>query len=401
MVIVSHYLEPSSCTGARRCVRLARMLAERGARPVLVTAAPEFYGDAVVGDGGARTEFPLVEVPYRRAYRTLAGYGVAGGLLAKARLVLAYRAAIERAIHLAPRPHYLYFWSHPFWHFPLARYFHLRYGVPYVLDFADLFYMGGVRYRLGQRAGLRNWVDRAAEQWAVGGARLVLHTTGDQTRLYRERYPAKPPADFLTVRCGYDAALAPLVRQRSRRGDDIFRVGIFGKFASYSRADAVALARAASAFHVRRRVAVVHLGDREPALEAAFGGEGLSGCFIAHGMHPYLEGLSRLATVDCFVLNAISDVSLPAKLYEYILLNRPIVALVSAESTCGRFLARFPGAFLARTAEEIADALEQIAGRGLRRLAPDLEIEQYNQQHEFERLLAALRPVPPAGGPGA
>ncbi len=393
MLIVCHYFEPSSETGALRSTRLARFLLGKGLRPTVVTAAPEFYGERVRPGDGVRRDLDVFEVRCGALLRRVPAHGQAAALLRNAALMHAYAVAIERAVRTSPAFDLLYLCGHPFWYFPLAGHFRARHGLRYVLDFADLFYMGGTRYRLGRRSGLRQTFDRVAEAWAVRGASLVIHTTDVQTRMYRRRYRLKPARDFVTVRWGYDSEALASIRPVRRMVDDIFRIAIFGKFAAYCAEDARKLALAVGRLHAQRRVQVVHLGLPEPQMEAALRKEGLLACFRAAGMRTYAAGMQELASADCLVLNAISDVSLPVKIYDYIALNRPIVAFVAPESAAGRLLARFPGAFLAATAEQALDAFVTIADRGIRELQAGLDTTEFSQQYQFEKLLRALGPL--------
>lgn len=390
LLIVCHCFAPSTATGARRSTRLARFMAARGSPPAVVTAALPFYGEAVGGDARARDDFEVHEVPYSGLYAALERAGGAARTLKSVLLGLAYRRAIECALRGGAAPDLLYFCGNPFWYFPLGRYFRARCGLPYALDFADLFYMKGVPYRMAHRGGLRQHFDRAAEAVAVGGAGLLVHTTELQTAIYRRRYPAKAADEFATIRWGYDAEVLASVEPAAKERADVFRLAIFGKFATYGAGDAWALAQAVGAFHARRRAEVLHLGEAEAELEVAFRREGLSGCLKQMGMRPYRQGLAVLASADCLVLNAISDVSLPAKLYDYIGLNKPVLGFVAPDSAAGRLLDEFPGAFIVGTAREAQDALHRIAQDRIRCLDPELDAAEFSQQYQFEGLLDAL-----------
>jgi len=393
LLIVSHDFPPSTGTSGRRPARLSAFLAERGAPPVIVTADPRFYGSAVLPGRSVREGLQVHEVRWSRGRSLMAKAGWPGRQAAKLSVVWAYRGAIRRALESGRKPDLLYFLGVPFWYFPLARRFGTRWGVPYALEFGDVFYMGGVRYRMGQRSGPRAWVDKVAEAYSVRGASLVVLTSAEQTELYRQRYSGMPRDLFVTIPWGYDAEALDAVCPAQRQRPDVFRLAIFGKFASYGTQDAVALANAVAAFHARRYVEALHLGSPEPELEAAFRREGLSDVFCSLGMVPYTEGLSVLASADCLVLNAISDVSIPVKVYDYIGVNRPVLAFVAAESAAGRLLARFPGALIVQTAEEALHALEAVAQRRLCQLQAGLDRAEFSQQRHFETLLEKLSAV--------
>ncbi len=390
LLIVSHNFPPSSATVARRPARLARFLAAHGQAPAIVTAAPAFYGAAAEGDASAREGLRVCEVPRLRRHALLETAGAPGRQALKASLVLGYRAAIERALTSAAPFDFMYFCGAPFWYFPLARRLGARHGIPYILDFEDVWFMGGLAYRMGRRGKVRGIFDRFAESRCIARASLVILTTESQTTIYRQRYPALPGQTFETIRWGYDAEALGRAQLEQPGFGDLFRLAIFGKFAGYGADDARALARAVGIFHARQRVEVVHLGEREAALESAFRAEGLSGCFKALGMRPYEEGLRALASAHCFALNAISDVSLPAKVYDYIGVNRPVLAFVAPESETARLLTRFPGAFTARTADQAAGALRSIADGRIASLEPGLDTAEFSQERQFERLLERL-----------
>jgi glycosyltransferase involved in cell wall biosynthesis len=306
---------------------------------------------------------------------------------------MAYQRAIERALQSEARPDFMYFLGVPFWYFLLARRFHSRWGIPYVLEFGDVFCMRGVTYRMGQRSGLRQFLDGAAEARAVARAALVIHTTESQTALYRQRYSSKPPEDFMTIPWGFDDEMLKDVAAAPRGTGEAFRVAIFGKFAAYGVEDARALARAVGAFHARHSVEVIHLGDPEPALADAFRREGLSGSFRQLGMQPYVEGLRLLASAHCLALNAISDISLPVKVYDYIGVNRPVLAFVRPESEAGRLLMRFTGAFIVQTAGQAEEALHRIVDQKLSHLQAGPDTSQFGQRRHFERLIERLEEV--------
>lgn len=390
VLVVCHHFEPSASTGALRSTRLARFLASRGSLPVVVAAAPAFYGQDVFRDSGAREQFDVFEVPHGSVFRALDGCGAAGRQAENMALMLAYGRTIEAALRSGPRPDLLYFCGHPFWYFPLARHFRQRDGLPYALDFADVFYMRGLQYRSGQRSGVRHHVDRLAEAWAVAGAGLLIHTTDAQTRIYRKRYPRKAPEQFVTVRWGYDADRVPPAAPVARSKGAAFRVAIFGKFATYGAADARMLARAAGRLRARYPVEVIHVGKREKELEVAFRQEGLADCFKPMGLRPYEEGMQIVASADCLVLNAISDVSLPVKVYDYIRLNKPVVALVARDSAAAGLLRRFSGAFVVQTARQVGDAFRKILTGPIRHLAPKLDPTEFSQQYQFGGLLEAM-----------
>ncbi|MHC5035171.1 MAG: glycosyltransferase [Planctomycetota bacterium] len=249
--------------------------------------------------------------------------------------------------------------------------------------------MRGIRYRRGQRGRLRQLIDAPAEARSIRAADLVLLTTDAQTALYRERYPLKAADDFMTVRWGYDREELAGV-EAAPKSPGVFRIVILGRFSVYLSEDAEALARAVASCSEGRRIEVVHMGQREPALEAAFSASGIAGCLRSLGMVPYRDCLRMLGSADCGVASPLSEVSLPVKVYDYIGLNRPILAFASSGSAMAQLLEPLPGALVVRGAEQAARALRRMVEGQVTELQPGLDPHEYSQQHQFNLLLQRL-----------
>lgn len=400
LLIVAHYFAPWSDTSAQRSTRLARFLAERGVPPVVVTAAPELYGDTVVPGRSLRDDLKVHEVTGGRSERWVRRCGPPGRYAANLLLQRAYRRAVQRALDAGPAPDFIYWWGVPFWYFPLAPGFSRRTGIPSVLDFGDVWHMRGVAYRLGMRWGARRLADWAAESWSVRRADLSLFTTDEQTQLYRERYP--DCADrFVTVLCGFDAGAMAQSRPMPRSAG-AFRIAIVGRFSVYSSADATALAQAVAGLRGEREVEVVHVGRPEPALAQAFEQEGAGASLHPMGVLSYEQCLSVLKSADCGVASPLSDVSVSVKVYDYIGAGLPILAFALPDSALAHLLAGVPNAFVVQDAAGAARVLRQIApGVGGRRAGP--AAAKYSSQHQFELLvgrLARLMEEPAGKGAG-
>jgi hypothetical protein len=309
----------------------------------------------------------------------------------------AYRRAVRQALKREPRPDLVYWWGHPFWYFPLAPRTRAESGIPYVLDFEDVWYMRGVTYGRGQRSGLRHLLDGPSEAWAVSRAELLVLTSDMQAEIYRRRYPHRPGSSVATVYWGYDAdRLRGL--QPAPKPDGTFRIGIFGRFSVYCERDADSLAAAVAACRDRARVDVVHMGLPEPRLAEAFRRAGVADLLRTTGLVGYEEGMGVMASCDCAVLNS-RPVSLPVKAYDYIALNLPMLAFAPPDTALRRLLDPFDGALLVDSAEEAIEALGRMVDGRTTRLEDEPAPEFYSTQHQWERLMDMLaRAVADAGG---
>lgn len=399
VLIVSYYFDPCNLTSSQRSTRLASFLAGRGADPAVVTVAPEFYGRSRWEGDGLRTSLRVHEVPWRGVYGALQRLGRPGGIACNALLQRAFRGAVLRALEAGPRPDFTYWWGVPFWYFPLAPGISRRTGIPYVLDFVDVWHMAGVRYRIDQRSGLRALIDGPAEARSVRDAALVVTTTDAQTEFYRARYPAMASDRFMTVLWGYDAGVLRSVRP-ARPPQGVFRIVLIGRFSAYSMDETRLLARAVAEFARGGPVEFQHLGRPEPELEAAFRDAGCGDLLVQRGMLPYGEAMRVVAGAGCTVQNPMSDVSISVKTYDAIGLRRPILAFAPAGCALARVLASYPPSTVVQDAEGAVSFLEALrAGRV--QGAGDFPVADYSVQHQFGRFIDRLEELKAADGEGA
>jgi hypothetical protein len=80
------------------------------------------------------------------------------------------------------------------------------------------------------------------------------------------------------------------------------------------------------------RIQVRQYGTMDPAARAAVADFPYAGIFADHGRVPRQQALNEMAQADILVLvqhsGAISEETIPSKLYEYLLIGRPVLALV-------------------------------------------------------------------------
>jgi len=388
LMIVSADFPPSTHTSAARPGRLATYLAERGAPPSVVTLAPEVYAGEVARGRCVRDDLDAFEVLGKPCGANVPGWR---RYLRYAGLVSGFRRAIRRALAAGPRPDFILWRSDPCWYLPLARIVKLHTGIPYIVDFGDLWYMQGVDYwgANAARDGLRRYGDALAEAWTVAGARMVLLTTNRQRDVLRRRYPHRPPTDFMTMRWGYDARVLATV-DPCPRFDDAFQIVVFGQFAVNGPADADILARAVAVCRAVRPVRVVHMGAPEPGMVAAFDRAGVADCLDARGWVDYAQGLSVVASSDCAVVNAMSPLSHPVKVYDYIALNRPILAIAPRDTVLADRMAQFDGSFVASDDRAVVSALTRVMRGEVTELQRGLDPAEFREDRQFERLVERL-----------
>jgi hypothetical protein len=164
-----------------------------------------------------------------------------------------------------------------------------------------------------------------------------------------------------------------------------------GRFSVRHPEDARRLAEAVASVSQRQPVDVVHAGEPEPELERAFGRAGVRQAFRSLGLVPYAGCLGWLKSCNCAVANALSDVSVPAKIHDYIGANLPLLVFAPRQSAVGVLVARFPGAFVVQDSRGAASALVRMMSGETTELESGLDPTEFSLQYQFAGLVERMR----------
>lgn len=213
---------------------------------------------------------------------------------------------------------------------------------PWIADFRDPWVedsMPPVRRRL------EGWLERQV----LTHADRVICNTPAMRRWFLERYPSLPPERFVTIPNGYDEADFSSIVPDARPSFEILYPGMIS---GGNRNPQPLLAGIALALErgwlTREDLRVTFLGtgswggsERFRRQLAEHGLEGV--CEVRQQRIPYADAVARMAAADLLVVlgeplgdgprvaaeRAWSHLQVPAKVYEYLRLGRPLLALVS------------------------------------------------------------------------
>lgn len=382
VLLVFFYFAPSAEVGALRWRSLSRFAADRGWAIDVVSLHPEFMGSidpATLGQlprgvrlFGFNGENPAWYRSMLGAWRTVAGSGPQarsslgpdlgrtdhGGTLASPSLKPGWRRALRSRLHfaladvladravmlgseLARRNEYAMVVSSgpPHAAHEAAVRIAARAGLPFVMDMRDPwsdesampeeFTSGTWRRAAGER-----------ERECVSSAELVVVTSKAHEELQVSKYPALR-GRVMTVMNGADSDPLP-----ASTVDHQFVVAFTGKI--YLGRNPRALFRAAA--RVARETGaspnefrVEFMGDDScegVPLTTIAAEEGLGAHFRSHGFRPRREALELLARASLLIsLPLRTEMTLPAKLFEYTRFDAWLLALAGPESATARLLA--------------------------------------------------------------
>lgn len=219
-------------------------------------------------------------------------------------------------------------------------------GLPWVADFRDP-WRGNPFRELGYRSLERwdEWLERQVYRHAI---RIVCNTPTQQARLV-ERLPWTAPKT-VTLPNGFDAEWIAQARPHRTVGRDRFVMVHCGN--CYGPRSPLplfgALRRAADRSpHVGRCVRVLFAGDDTyngqslPALADRFG---VGDMVDVVGVRPHAEAIGLLLGADASIALGVAgpggELQVPNKVYEYLAVRKPILALAPGDGAIAELLAR-------------------------------------------------------------
>jgi glycosyltransferase involved in cell wall biosynthesis len=213
----------------------------------------------------------------------------------------------------------------------------------------------------------RDALERRLEAVAVRSADRVVLVTDRMADAFRGQYADLPPEHFAVVPNGFDPAQVPTVaeRQRDHRLWTVVHAGAL----YYGRSLAAfleAAARVASAdANVAHQLRLTLIGT----LDASAAAELSRGAVAAHvgvlGQLDHASAIEAMRAADALLLVANTtpgaEATVPGKLFEYLAVGRPVLAVAPPDSSTADVLARTGGGWLAPAGdpEAIASVLCQ------------------------------------------
>lgn len=268
-------------------------------------------------------------------------------------------------------------------------------GVPFVADLRDPWALQAAKQAM--RPAPSRWLVHRAERWAFARASQVVVNTEEALAAYRVAYAGRlAPARFHEVRNAFDLGMfdPPVVHRPAS-----FTVLHFGQFRL--------LVPAAPLLEAFARFV------RDRALPPAHARLAITGTFRAEDqahadrlqLGPYLDvqpdvpyrtslSVLRSAHVLAFVLDRRMEMTIPAKLYDYLAARRPIAALCDQPEPA-RMVTESQSGEVAHPNDPAAGAalLGRLHDRFLAGGLPDLDpalAEPYSAKVQAERFAAVL-----------
>lgn len=376
IVIVSHYYEPYNLVGAKRATYFANYLEEQGLHTIILKADNDYYGEDICQK--VKDHENIISIRPNK-FIFIISNSIAW--------FIAYKVAIEKIMQ-KKSVNVLFFSGGPFYYFPLGIYFSRKHNVPYLLDFRDPWHRSDVYFK-NIKSRIANSFRGICERIAVSRAKLVVNVTKSLTEEYRSKYRSINSDRFVTVFNGYNENSAICsTTQDTYVSNDALNIGIFGKFAYYNISHLKWLFEAVSDLQpiLNKKIIIYYLGQEQDILKEAKL-YSLDKNIRHLGYVDYSEGLNLLAKLDMLVLNNRYRKNLGTKIFDYIYVNKPIIAITDLNSDISSILNNFNAGFTVNSREELKKAIQTIDNMEQKILDQDDKRWRYSRRTQAEKLL--------------
>jgi len=345
LLIAFHFPPLHSSSGIQRTLNFAKYLQEYGWQPAVLTAVPSVYETT---DDGQLKEVPEdVEVIRASVLDTARDLAICGRYLSwmalPDRWISWFPAGVYAGLKWIRKQRPQVIWSTS----PIATahligwLLHRLTGIPWIADLRDSMTEANYPPNCTRRRVLR-WVERRI----VRNASRVVFTTPGALKMYAERYPEQPASRWTVIQNGYDennfvAAEAGMERKvKFSNPLTLVHSGLL----YLSERDPRPFFDAVAALHAK---GIVDSSNLQVVLRATGHDEYYGPMLEERGIAdivqlvpgiPYLSALREMLEADGLLLFQAANCNhqIPAKLYEYLRAQRPILALTdSAGDTAG------------------------------------------------------------------
>ena len=409
LMIAFHFPPFVGGSGINRTLKFVRYLPERGWDPIVLSAHPRAY--PVIGSEQLEEIPPHVPVRRAFAFDSSRHLGIRGTYFKCTaipdRWVTWWFGAVTAGLSLIRQYRPDVIWST----YPIATAHMIGMtlsrltGIPWVADLRDSMTEDGYPAdRLTRACYL--WIEKRVMRFST----KIIFTTEGTKRMYQQRYPDVEADKCIVLPNGYDeedfrcidsVIQMPLVEGRLLR---VLHAGVIYPYERDPRPFFRALARLKREGHLspdRLRVDLRATGHDAYyiSLVKELGIEDL--VYVLPPI-PYQEALQDCAGADVLLLlqGGSCDHQVPAKVYEYLRLGRPILALTTEKGDTAQVLKHVGGAFIIDMADEAAlyeqlprfFALVQAGSFPLPERSKLKQFERRHQAHIFAEMLHRFFP---------
>lgn len=322
VLVVAHYFPPCGGVSSFRVTKFVKYLGDFGWEPIVITVKPEYYEvtdehlfeDNIPDDVEVyRTDLFLSSVIKNRGVNW----------------IIPLRKEIKKVLK-KHKIDVIFMTGDPFFQFFVGKWAERKYGIPYVLDFRDEWFLSQYREDRSLKSRIKTKIVGIAERSVLRKASKVIVVNTMMEELYSNYYiEDKQVRDkFVTITNGYDVEDYTHIKPVKY---DKFTIVYTGKYANF-RDPGFFLSILKKLLQDGFNMQFVHVGSRETVLVDKVKELGIEDNVIYTGFKSYRESLSFAKGADVLLLiGGKSKVEQTAKIFDYLGCNKPILALAQRD----------------------------------------------------------------------
>lgn len=378
ILVVSYYFSPYNQIGSKRITSLSKFLLKSGYKLIVIKASNKLYGKNIELELTIKNKnLKLIEINSKNNFwgKYFLNY-------------FKYKKNIKKIIKNY-KISLVYFSGGPFYYFPIGKYIKKKFLIPYILDYRDNFFdkPKNIFEKIFLFIFKNIW-----DEPSLNRSSYIINVTPQITKLHSSKNKKINKNKFITILNGFDNKNIPILKPKKTINNNIINVGIFGKFYYYNPENLKTLINTIK--HLNNTKIIIHqVGEKEPKFIQIVKNYKLNKNFIFKGYMEYSKGLKYLSKMDCLILNNSQKYALGTKIFDYIFLNKPIIAFINYKSQIDEFLKNFDNYYIVpNSTKNINFILEKIKMLPNKKLNNKNEnIQQYSREFQFKKLLPYIQ----------
>ena len=281
----------------------------------------------------------------------------------------------------------------PFYTLYSLKRFVKKYKLPYILDFRDL---GSVERMKNDtlsnyiRTHLTEMYAHRIENGAVKGADFVTVVCPGDVERMKKAYHI-PDDKICCIFNGFDEERIKGMQRRKLEGES-FKIGVFGKFMIYNPEKGPLILKAVDRLRKEGlNVQIIHVGvGRDDVLETVKSLGIDPDCYVGKGILDYKDGVEIMAGCNMFAMDYVHPTGLGTKIFDYINLNKPVLAVAPQGISFTQFVSQFENCFIVEEEEEIYHSIRRVITEKIQKLDSHVDTDAFSRKHQNKKFEALV-----------
>lgn len=382
ILIISFYTYPCRLVGAKRVSYLANFLIHKKNNVTILKASDDSYIKQIDSTLRLNHKIKIIEVQklnkfskYKQSiYRFIKFYLVLNKLLKKEDYDVCYYS------------------GGPFFYFPLGILFKLKYRSPYILDFRD-FWISGKSDNLNWKGKILQNFEKYFEKESIKSAELIVTVSPRIAEMYEKKFCTTGRNESVSILNGYTENELPCQNELRSQEQHVIKIGIFGKFSYYNLAHLEILLNAVNEFKNKINLQIYHIGLVEKKFIELVEKKKLHNNFNFVGYKNYTKGLNLLEDMNFLILNNRLEYGLGTKIFDYLYLNKPILAFLTLSSENWQFLSQFNNVYLIQNSNDFILAIQNLINSEDLNVITKQEIKKYSRYNQTKLIYKKISSI--------